>query len=110
MSYAQDATSNLGRGFVSAAAKFDKERGLLDDTNAFYSCNGYGVRRNRSHYIYNLLTIVCSLEMGEVSRQIKLPKFLFHFSLFEPDTLTSKQEDDLILPIITFITRITIKI
>jgi hypothetical protein len=64
VSYAQDATSNLGRGFVSAAANFDKERGLLDDTNAFYSCNGYGVRQNRSRYIYNLLTIVCSFRDG----------------------------------------------
>jgi alcohol oxidase len=46
VSFAQDATSNVGRGFLSAAEKFDKERGPLDDTNAFFSCNGYGVRQN----------------------------------------------------------------
>ena len=44
MSFAQDATSNVGRGFISAAEKFDKERGLSDDINAFFACNGYGVR------------------------------------------------------------------
>ena len=44
MSFAEDATSNIGRGFITAAEKFDKERGLLDDPNAFFSCNGYGVR------------------------------------------------------------------
>jgi alcohol oxidase len=48
VSFAQDATSNIGRGFLSAAEKFDKERGPLDDTNAFFSCNGYGVRQNHS--------------------------------------------------------------
>ena len=46
MSYAQDATSNIGRVFISTAEKFDKERGLTDDTNAFFSCNEYGVRQN----------------------------------------------------------------
>jgi hypothetical protein len=81
VSYAQDATSNLGRGFISAAVKFDKERGLSDDTNAFFSCNGYGVSQNRSRYIYNLLTILYSLDMGEVSRQIKLQSAcsIFHY-------------------------------
>ena len=44
MSFAEDATSIIGRDFLSVAEKFDKERGLLDDTNAFFSCNGYGVR------------------------------------------------------------------
>ena len=48
MSFAQDSTSNIGRGFLSAAENFDKERGLLDDANAFFSCNGYGVRQNYS--------------------------------------------------------------
>jgi hypothetical protein len=81
VSYAQDATSNVGRGFLSAAEKFDKERGPLNDINAFFSCNGYGVRQNLSRYIYNFITILCSLEMGEVSRQIKLPSacFIFHY-------------------------------
>ena len=44
MSFAEDATSNIGRSFLSVAEKFDKERGMLDDTNEFISCNGYGVR------------------------------------------------------------------
>ena len=35
-----------GKDFLSAAEKFDKERGLLDDTNAFFSCDGYGVRKS----------------------------------------------------------------
>ena len=48
MSYAQDATSNIGRGFLSVAEKYDKERGPSDDTNAFFSCNGYGVRQDHS--------------------------------------------------------------
>ena len=55
MSYAQDATSNVGRGFISTAEKYDKERGPLDDTNTFFSCNGYGVRQN--HFYISTNTI-----------------------------------------------------
>ena len=57
MSFAQDATSNIGRDFLSVAEKFDKDRGPLDDTNAFFSCDGYGVRKNHpTTTTYNLLT------------------------------------------------------
>ena len=59
MSFAQDAWSNVGKGFLSAVEKFDKERGRLDDMNAFFSCDGYGVRQIHSA-IYKLLTTVCS--------------------------------------------------
>ena len=64
MSYAQDATSNVGRGFISTAEKYDKERGPLDDTNSFFSCNGYGVRRNHFAISINLLNIVFSFRDG----------------------------------------------
>ena len=65
MSFAQDGTSNVGRGFLSAAEKFDKERGPLDDTNAFFSCNGYGVRQIIFPCVYNLLNIVFSFRDGQ---------------------------------------------
>jgi alcohol oxidase len=37
---------DICKDFLSAAEKFDKERGPLDDTSAFFSCNGYGVRKS----------------------------------------------------------------
>ena len=37
---------NISKNFLSVAEKFDKDRGPLDDTNAFFSCNGYGVRKS----------------------------------------------------------------
>ena len=63
MSYAQDA-SNVSKSFLSVAHKIDKHRGSLDDTNAFFSCNGYGVRQNPSYHIYNWLIYVCSFRDG----------------------------------------------
>ena len=36
---------NICKNFLAVAEKFDKDRGSLDDTNAFFSCNGYGVRK-----------------------------------------------------------------
>ena len=39
---------NICKNFLSVAEKFDKDRGSLDDTNAFFSCDGYGVRK--SHF------------------------------------------------------------
>ena len=50
------------------------------------------------------------LEMGQVSRQINKNQGLVSFLLSIPGTLTSKQEDDLIPLIITFITKTTIRI
>ena len=50
---------NICEDFLSVAEKFDKDRGSLDDTNGFFSCDGYGVRMSHpavSFYIYNLLT------------------------------------------------------
>jgi alcohol oxidase len=38
---------NISENFLSVAKKFDKDRGSLDDTNAFFSCDGYGVRKSR---------------------------------------------------------------
>ena len=48
---------NVGKDFLSVAEKFDKDRGSIDDTNGFFSCNGYGVRnlKSPSCHIYNLL-------------------------------------------------------
>jgi alcohol oxidase len=37
---------NICKNFLSVAEKFDKDRGSLDDTNAFFSCDGYGVRKS----------------------------------------------------------------
>ena len=37
---------NVSKNFLSVAEKFDKDRGSLDDTNDFFSCNGYGVSLN----------------------------------------------------------------
>ena len=34
---------NICENFLSVAEEFDKDRGPLDDVNAFFSCNGYGV-------------------------------------------------------------------
>jgi alcohol oxidase len=41
---------NICKDFLSVAEKFDKDRGPLDDTNAFFSCNGYGVRKSHATY------------------------------------------------------------
>ena len=46
---------NISTSFLSAAEKFDKNRGSLDDTNAFFSCNGYGVMQSNPATFYNLL-------------------------------------------------------
>ena len=45
MSFAEQPL-NISKDFLSVAEKFDKDRGPLDDTNAFFSCNGYGVRKS----------------------------------------------------------------
>ena len=45
---------NICENFLSVADKFDKDRGPLDDTNAFFSCNGYGVRESHPA-TFNLL-------------------------------------------------------
>ena len=50
---------NICKNFLSVAEKFDKDRGPLDDTNAFFSCDGYGVRKSHFKFapsIYNLPT------------------------------------------------------
>ena len=107
MSYAEPL--NICENFLSVAEKFDKDRGPLDDTNAFFSCNGYGVRKSHLRPTINQLILSTRPEMAHVSRQIKLSSACFMF-IITPGTLTSKQEDDLIPLIITFITKITIKI
>ena len=38
--------SNICKNFLSVAERFDKDRGVLDDANAFFSCDGYGVRKS----------------------------------------------------------------
>ena len=48
---------NVCQNFLTVAEKFDKDRGPLDDTNAFFSCDGYGVKKEPSCDIYNLLII-----------------------------------------------------
>ena len=45
MSFAEQLL-NVSKNFLSVAEKFDKGRGSLDDTNAFFSCDGYGVRKS----------------------------------------------------------------
>jgi hypothetical protein len=42
VSYASDFI-NFAEGFLEVAAAFDKERGLSDDTNAFFQAEKYGV-------------------------------------------------------------------
>ena len=37
---------NICKNFLSVAEKFDKDRGSLDDTNEFFSFDGYGVRES----------------------------------------------------------------
>jgi alcohol oxidase len=36
---------NISQSFLSVAENFDKDRGLTDDTNAFFSCDKYGVSK-----------------------------------------------------------------
>ncbi|KAF8813022.1 alcohol oxidase [Phlegmacium glaucopus] len=64
VSFAQEPL-NIAKAFLSTAEKYDKHRGPTDDTNAFFSCNGYGRwgryidletgKRSDTahHYIYN---------------------------------------------------------
>jgi len=42
VSYASDFI-NIAENFLEVAAEFDKERGLSDDTNAFFQAEKYGV-------------------------------------------------------------------
>ena len=42
MSYAPDFI-NIAENFLEVAVAFDKERGLSDDTNAFFQAEKYGV-------------------------------------------------------------------
>ena len=67
MSFAQDP-SNVSKSFLSVAEKFDKDRGSLDDTNGFFSCNGYGVSQNHPAKSTICLPLPACSEMGEVSR------------------------------------------
>ena len=66
MSFAQDP-SNVSKSFLSVAEKFDKDRGLLDDTNDFLSCNGYGVSQNHPAKSTVCLSLSPYSEMGKVS-------------------------------------------
>ena len=67
-----------GKDFLSAAEKFDKERGLLDDTNAFFSCDGYGVRKSPVTVSRPQFTNLCTRpEMGQVSEHINLSSACF---------------------------------
>ena len=64
MSYASDFI-NIAENFLEVAPKFDKERGLSDDTDAFFQAEKYGVSiafvpQNRA------LLIKCLAEMGKV--------------------------------------------
>ena len=34
---------NINKSFLSVAEKFDKDRHVTDDANAFFSCDEYGV-------------------------------------------------------------------
>jgi alcohol oxidase len=38
-----DDEFNVASQFLAVAAEYDKERGLIEDTNDFHTCNGYGV-------------------------------------------------------------------
>ena len=45
MSFSEQPFS-VSKDFLSVAEKFDKDRRVLDDTNAFFSCGDcYGVRK-----------------------------------------------------------------
>ncbi len=35
---------DFGNQYLAVAAKYDSDRGFIDDPNDFKSCNGYGVR------------------------------------------------------------------
>ena len=70
---------SISQSFLSVAEKFDKDRGRLDDTNAFFSCNGYGVRGEPSCHTNNLLTnFVHSSRDGLGAWTSKIIKCLFH--------------------------------
>ena len=66
VSYAQDPL-NIAKSFLSVGEKFDKHRGPLDDTNAFFACNGYGVSQIRPAIstIFSVLIFVCSFSDGQ---------------------------------------------
>jgi hypothetical protein len=81
VSFAQDAW-NISKSFLSAAEKFDQNRGLLDDTNVFFSCNGHGGKVESSYHIYNILTFVCSFRGGLGKHTNKLPIACFIFVIY----------------------------
>ena len=41
--------TNVGKEFLDVAAKYDKRRGSMDDLNALFKCDVYGVRSVPSH-------------------------------------------------------------
>ena len=74
---------NICENFLSVAEKFDKDRGALDDTNTFFSCNGYGVRKSHPATSIIYLPILSTRpEMGQVSRQTRLSSTCFIFIIF----------------------------
>ena len=64
VSYASDSI-NVAENFLEVAAAFDKERGLSDDTNAFFEAEKYGVSISFVLQSRELL-IKCFAEMGKV--------------------------------------------
>ena len=42
--------SNIGSEFLAVGAEYDKERGLTDDANDFFTCNAYGVRATHTSH------------------------------------------------------------
>ena len=56
MSFSEQPFS-VSKDFLSVAEKFDKDRRVLDDTNAFFSCGDcYGVRKGPPATSLNILT------------------------------------------------------
>lgn len=55
MSFAHDVL-NVSDEFISVAERFDKDRGMTDELNGFFSCNKYGVSHSSPK---NLQLIEC---------------------------------------------------
>ena len=90
---------NICQNFLSVAENFDKDRGSLDDTNAFFSCDGYGVRKGHpaTTTIYSVTDLSTRplAEMGQVSRQVKLLSACFIFNIYSRyiDIVTGRRSD-----------------
>jgi alcohol oxidase len=85
---------NVANDFLAVGSAYDEERGPIDDLNAFYPCNGYGV----SHVQPPLIKVFFELsilypEVGKVSLTQRVPYSVAYPNSRFVDGKTGKRSD-----------------